>query len=328
MTGAGRFQKGMWLMQEIPVYFFTGFMDSGKTSLIHETLYDNEFGKDARNLVICCEDGDVEYEEEKLHTITGHLAMVENQEDLTKEYLEALNEKYHPQQVFLEYNGTWEVGPFLEMELPEGWVLVQSLATVDAKTFELYLANMRPMMMEQMFAADVVIFNRCTDDTPKAKFRRVVKALNRKAQIVYEREDGTIDEGDMEELPFDIHADVIDITDADYGIWYLDAMDDPKKYDKKKVHFLALVYRPESKLKRGVFVPGRFAMTCCEADIQFVGFKCKYDRAETIPHRSWIDLTAEVKYEFAMEYHGKGPVLYPISIQPTDQPEDELVYFS
>ncbi len=315
-------------MQEIPVYFFTGFMDSGKTSLIHETLYDNGFGQDARNLVICCEDGDVEYEEEKLRTITGHLAMIENQEDLTKEKLEALNEAYHPDQVFLEYNGTWEVGPFLEMELPAGWTVIQSLATVDAHTFEMYLANMRTMMMEQFFAADVVIFNRCNEDTPKAKFRRVVKALNRKAQIVYEREDGTIDEGDMEELPFDITADVIDISDADYGIWYLDAMDDPKKYDKKKVRFLALVYRPDNKLKRGVLVPGRFAMTCCEADIQFIGFKCKYDRAETIPHRSWIDITAEIRCEFALEYHGKGPVLYPVSIQPASQPEDGLVYFS
>lgn len=315
-------------MQEIPVYFFTGFMDSGKSSLIQETLYDNGFGEDARNLVICCEDGDVEYEEDKLRTINGHLAMIENEEDFTKEKLEELDEKYHPQQVFLEYNGTWEVGPFLEMELPEGWVIVQSLATVDAETFEMYLANMRSMMTEQFFSADVVIFNRCAQDTPKAKFRRVVKALNRKAQIVYERADGTIDENDMEELPFDINADVIEITDADYGIWYLDAMDDPKKYDGKKVRFLALVYRPENKLKRGVFVPGRFAMTCCEADIQFIGFKCKYNQAETIAHRSWVDITAEVKNEFAMEYHGKGPVLYPVEVKAAQAPEDELVYFS
>ncbi len=315
-------------MQEIPVYFFTGFMDSGKSSLIQETLYDNGFGEDARNLVICCEDGDVEYEEDKLRTINGHLAMIENEEDFTKEKLEELNEKYHPQQVFLEYNGTWEVGPFLEMELPEGWVIVQSLATVDAETFEMYLANMRSMMTEQFFSADVVIFNRCAQDTPKAKFRRVVKALNRKAQIVYERADGTIDENDMEELPFDINADVIEITDADYGIWYLDAMDDPKKYDGKKVRFLALVYRPDNKLKRGVFVPGRFAMTCCEADIQFIGFKCKYNQADTIAHRSWVDITAEVKNEFAMEYHGKGPVLYPVEVKAAQAPEDELVYFS
>ncbi len=315
-------------MEEIPVYLFTGFMDSGKTTLIHETLYDNEFGKDARNLVICCEDGDEEYDEAKLRTITGNLVMIENQDELTEEKLRELNETYHPEQVFLEYNGTWEAGPLLEMTLPERWVIVQSLATVDAGTFEMYLANMRAMMMEQLFPADVVIFNRCDDDTPRGKFRRTVKALNRRAQIVYERKDGTIDDRDMEELPFDLDADVIELSDADYGIWYLDASEDPKKYDGKKVRFLALVYRPEQKLKRSIFVPGRFAMTCCEADIQFVGFKCKYDRAETIPHRSWIDITAEIRYEFAMEYRGKGPVLYPVSIKPAEKPEDELVYFS
>lgn len=315
-------------MQEVPVYLFTGFMDSGKTTLIHETLYDNEFGKDAKNLIICCEDGDVEYDEEKLKTIRGHLVMLENQEELTEAKLRELDIRFQPDQVFVEYNGTWEVGSFLEMDLPSGWVLVQSLATVDADTFEMYLANMRAMMMEQMFAADVVIFNRCEEDTPRGKFRRTVKALNRKAQIVYELKDGTIDERELEELPFDIHADVIDITDADYGIWYLDAMDDPKKYDGKKIHFLGLVYRPENKMKKGVFVPGRFAMTCCEADIQFVGFKCKYEHAEKIAHRSWIDITAEVRYEFAMEYHGRGPVLYPVSIKEAQKPEDELVYFS
>ena len=106
-------------MEEIPVYLFTGFMDSGKTSLIHETLYDNEFGKDARSLVICCEDGDEEYDEAKLHTITGNLVMIEDQSDLTEEKLCELNETYRPDQVFLEYNGTWELGPLLEMTLPE-----------------------------------------------------------------------------------------------------------------------------------------------------------------------------------------------------------------
>lgn len=315
-------------MEEIPVYLFTGFMDSGKTTLINETLYENGFGKDARNLIICCEDGEEEYDEVKLHTIMGSLAMIEEQEELTEEKLNELNEKYHPDQVFIEYNGTWEVGPLQEMKMPKGWVVVQSLATVDAETFEMYLTNMRAMIMEQLFAVDVVIFNRCDDDTPKGKFRRVVKALNRRAQIVYERRDGTIDDGEMEELPFDLNAQVIEVSDEDYGIWYLDAMDHPKKYDGKKVHFLALVYRPEQKMKRGVFVPGRFAMTCCEADIQFIGFKCKYAKADEVPHRSWIELTAEVKYEFAREYHGKGPVLYPVSIKPAQKPEDELVYFS
>ena len=54
------------------------------------------------------------------------------------------------------------------------------LATVDATTFDMYLANMRTMIMEQLFRADVVIFNRCDDSTDMEKYRRNVKALNRK----------------------------------------------------------------------------------------------------------------------------------------------------
>ena len=230
--------------------------------------------------------------------------------------------------VFLEYNGTWDADLLYEMDLPEFWVIVQSLATVDAQTFEMYLTNMRTMMMEQLFKAEVVIFNRCDDNTPKSKFRGSIKAVNRPAQIVYERADGTIDERE-EELPFDLNADIIDISDADYALWFMDAMDNPKKYDHKKVRFLALVYNPaDGKLRRNVFVPGRFAMTCCVEDITFLGMKCKSDQAPQIEHKSWIRLTAEVKVEFAKEYKGVGPVLYPVSIEKAEKPADELVYFS
>lgn len=181
------------------------------------------------------------------------------------------------------------------------------------------------MIMEQLFQADVVIFNRCDDSTDKGKYRRNVKALNRKAQLVYERADGSLDERE-EELPFDISGDELEITDADYAIWYMDCLDNPKKYEGKKVSFLALVYNPD-KLKKGIFVPGRFAMTCCVEDITFIGFKCKYPDEDKIPHKSWIHITAQIKVEFAREYKGKGPVLYPISITPAEKPEDELVYF-
>ncbi len=313
---------------EVPVYLFTGFMDSGKTTLIRQTLVEEDFGEGAKTLLIACEDGEVEYDENELLKANTKLVMIEKEDDFNEITLKKLDDTYHPDQVFLEYNGTWEVATILEMKLPKNWTLVQSLATVDATTFEVYLNNMRTMIMEQLFAADVVIFNRCDDDTPKGKFRRVVKAKNRKAQIAYERADGTVDDGEMEELPYDITQDIIEITDMDYGIWYLDALDDPKKYEGKKVRFLALVYRPEGKLKKGVFIPGRFAMTCCAADISFVGFKCKYDRASEIPHRSWITITAEMKTEFAIEYKGKGPVLYAIDWQPAEKPEEELVYFN
>ena len=193
------------------------------------------------------------------------------------------------------------------------------------------MKNMRTLMQEQLFKSDVVVFNRCDDNTPKAKFRANIKNFNRPAQIVYERADGTVDDR-PDELPFDIDADVIEITDADYALWFMDVMDNYKKYNGKKVHFLGYVYNPEDgKLKKNTFVPGRFAMTCCIEDIQFLGIVAKYKDAKDMKHRSWVDITAEIKTEFMKEYKGKGPVLYPIEVKPATAPatkEDELVYFS
>ena len=316
-------------MAEIPIYFFTGFMDSGKTSLIQETIFENGFGEDnERMLIIACEDGDVEYDVDKLKAANTSIVMIENEEDFTTERLQQLQDEYRPEAVFLEYNGTWDVGNVYEMKLPKDWVIVQSLATVDATTFDMYMQNMRPMMMEQFFKAEVVIFNRCDDNTPKSRFRGSINAVNRPAQIVYERADGTIDDRE-EELPFDLNADVIEISDADYALWFMDCMEHPKKYDGKTVHFLGLVYNPQDgKLKRGVIVPGRFAMTCCVEDITFLGMMCKTSLTETPAHRSWIDLTAKIKVEFAREYKGKGPILYPVEMKPAEKPADELVYFS
>jgi len=316
-------------LAEIPIYFFTGFMDSGKTTLIQETLFENGFGDENESiLIIACEDGDEEYDEAKLAAGGAHVAFITEEEDFTTAKLKELNDTYKPEAVFIEYNGTWDVGNVYEMDMPKDWVIVQSLATIDSTTFELYMQNMGAMMREQFFKAEVVIFNRCDDNTPKAKFRSNIKSLNRPAQIVYERADGTIDDRE-EELPFDINADVIEITDADYALWFMDCMENPKKYNGKTVHFLGLVYNPEGgKLKKGVIVPGRFAMTCCVEDITFLGMMCKTGMDNPPGHKTWVDLTARIKVEFAKEYKGKGPILYPIEMKPGEKPEDELVYFS
>lgn len=314
------------MAEEIPVYLFSGFMDSGKTSLVQETLFENNFGEGAKGIIIMCEDGEKEYDEAKLATINIKLVTINSEEEFTLEKLNEINKSYLPEQVFIEYNGTWGMDKILDAPLPEGWTIVQHLTTVDSTTFDLYMNNMRAMMQEQVFASDVVIFNRTDDDTDRGHLRRTIKNINRKAQIVYERKDGTIDER-PEELPFDINQDVIELSDADYAIWYMDAMENYKKYEGKTVRFLALCYNPDH-LKKGIFVPGRFAMTCCIEDVQFIGFKCKYDRENEIAHKSWINIEAKIHVEFAREYKGKGPVLYPVSITPAQKPEDELVYFS
>ena len=51
---------------EIPVYLFTGFLDSGKTSFIQDTISDPDFLADEKTLLIACEEGECRSEERRV----------------------------------------------------------------------------------------------------------------------------------------------------------------------------------------------------------------------------------------------------------------------
>jgi len=315
---------------EIPVYLITGFLESGKTSFIKETLESEDFTSTEKSLLIACEEGEVEYEDSFLNKVNTTLALVDEADDLTSEKLEEWKKKYSPDRVLIEYNGMWQLEKIMNMELPKDWTIVQVINLVNAETFPLYLNNMRSLIMESFTNADMVIFNRCEDDTPGANYLRNIKAVNRRAAVYFETKSGKPLEVE-EELPYDINADVIEIEDIDFGVWYIDAMEESKKYDGKIVKFKGLVYKGK-KFPRGNFVPGRFAMTCCADDIAFFGFICKgakeqYEFIDELQNREWVTVTAKMRHEFNKEYMKKGPVLYPISIERTSKPEEELIYF-
>lgn len=312
---------------EILVYLFTGFLESGKTSLIQGTLEEPDFMNGEKGLLICCEEGEIEYNEELLKKTNVQLVVVEDAEDFTPEFLQKCNDTYHPDRVFIEYNGMWTVQDVIEMEMPEDWITVQVLTTIDASTFQTYMSNMGGMMVQQFTESDAVIFNRCDTDTPTAAFRRLIKANNRRAQIIYERKDGTIDNGMEEEMPFDLNADIVDISEEDYGIWYMDAIDHPEKYKNKTLRFKAIVYHPEGFPPEWI-VPGRFAMTCCVDDIQFIGFKCHCKEGGQYQTRDWINITAKAKVEYTPEYEGQGVVLEAVSVERAEKSKEEIVYFT
>ncbi len=204
--------------------------------------------------------------------------------------------------------------------------MAQVITTVDASTFDVYLKNMKSLFMEMAKDSDLIIFNRSTDGTPAASYKRNMRAVNPKAQIVFEKEDGSQLEFE-EEMPFDLDADIIDISDIDYGIWYIDAMDHPEKYDGKTVRFKGMVY-VNRNLPKGYFVPGRMAMTCCADDTAFIGFLCKSSYVDRLKSRQWITVTAKVTVEEREEYGGEtGVVLHSTNIKSDQKPEEELVYF-
>ena len=170
---------GMVMAKEIPVYLFTGFLESGKTTFIRNTLIGQDFNEGDRALLLVCEEGMEEYDAAEMASHNIMLEQIEEPEALTTDLLMQLQSRYKPELVLIEYNGTWKLDQLFSLRVPKGWTVVQIVANVDASTFDSYLNNMRAMMMEQISMANLVIFNRCTEETKRGEYRRIVKANNR-----------------------------------------------------------------------------------------------------------------------------------------------------
>ena len=309
--------------KEIPVYLFTGFLESGKTQFIAETLKEGQFKDGNKTLYIICEEGVEEIPASVLRDNMFTVVSVEDEGDISFDTFMKFDLDYNPDRVMIEYNGTWEPERVIEA-LPQGWLLAEGICTIDASTYEGYLANMKQMMTRQFTYADLVIFNRCDIAQDLPMYKRTVRAMNRRSQVVFEMKDGTVNNDVKEELPYDINADVISVEDDDYGIWYIDVFDNLENYKGKTVRFKGIVYKPK-KSRDDIFVPGRFAMTCCAADIQFVGFPCQWKEAKHLKDKTPVYVTAHIGSTETAQ--GRAPVLYADSIEITDPPEEEVVYF-
>ncbi len=311
---------------KIPVFVVHGFLEGGKTRFALETLADEYFSDGERNLVLACEEGIEEYEEEILKQANATLVMLEDKTEFNETFLAECQKKYKPTQIVLEYNCMWGMDFLRDMYMPKGWFVAQVITVVDASTFDVYLKNMKSIFMEMAKDSDLIIFNRSSDETPAAVYKRNMRAVNPKAQVVFKREDGTMLKFE-EELPFDLDAEVIEIADTDYGIWYIDAMDHPERYDGKTLRFKGMAYTGKH-LPEGYFVPGRMAMTCCADDTAFIGFLCRSSYVDRLKQRQWLTVTAKAHMEKRPEYNGEeGIVLHSTNIKKAEKPEEELVYF-
>ncbi len=316
---------------EIPVYLFMGFLESGKTSFIQDTLEEDYFNDGQRTLLFACEEGMEEYDEELLKRTNTTIVYVEEEEDFNRDFLISKVLQYYPDRVIVEYNGMWSVERMLTQMDNTPLLVFQTIVLVNGETFDLYMNNMRSLAVEMYKIAEMVIINRCTPEMPRATWRRSIKAVNRRVQVLFE----SADDDDMGEeddtLPYDVEGDEIHLEDEDYGIWFVDIMERPEIYDGKTMVMKTRVFK-SIRLPKGCFVPGRHAMTCCADDIQFIGYLCHTNHAKSstiksLKNKMWVNLTAEVRIEYNKEYGDKGPVLYAKRVEAAEPPEEELVYF-
>ena len=313
-------------MPDIPMYVFTGFLESGKTKFIQETLEDERFNTGERTLLLVFEEGEEEYDV-SAYPHKEVYEQVLDYEDLSPEMLTDLQKKYRAERVVVELNGMHLAADFY-LKTPDHWKIAQEVMFADATTFLSYNANMRQLVVDKLAGAEMLVLNRMAPGTDVMPYHKIARAVNRKIDILYEYTDGSTHYDDIEDpLPFDINADIIDIPDDDFGIWYMDCQDEPQKYTGKTVKFLAQVCQT-NRAGKNSFVPGRFAMTCCVQDIQFVGFPCSYDGYKALEQRAWVKVTAKVGYKFHNIYRGKGPVLTALSVEPAEKPLNDVVTFS
>ena len=313
-------------MVQIPVYAFTGFLDSGKTKFIQETLEDERFNDGERTLVLLFEEGE---EELDISTYPHQNVYVEvlDQQTVTTKQLQALSKKYKAQRVVAELNGMQLVGD-LYTRFPEEWVVAQEVMFADSTTFMAYNSNMRNLVMDKLMGAQMVVFNRLEPGADTMPLHKLARAASRRIDILYDYTDGTTQFDDVEDpLPFDIQAPIIQVQDEDFALWYRDVTEEPEKYDGKTVRFKcqAAMLRRE---KKGIFAPGRFVMTCCVDDIQFCGVPCIYPNADQIEPRAWYMVTAKIASQKHAVYKGEmGPVLTAISVESAEPADPDVATF-
>ena len=308
-----------------PVYVINGFLESGKTEFISFTLAQSYFQIKGKTLLLLCEEGEKEYDEALLRKSRTEVELIEDEADFTPEKLTGLEKKHKPERIIIEYNGMWN---YKNAKLPWYWNIEQQITTIDGSTFPMYYTNMRSLLAEMIRGSEMIIFNRC--DTVRDQlntYKRNIKAVNARADVIFEDSNGEIDEIFEEDLPYDLQQETIVLDNQGYGIWYLDSMDHLERYIGKKLQFVAMVLKPEN-FPKNYFVPGRMAMTCCAEDMAFLGYACEFAGAAALKQKEWVRVTATVSKEYWEDYKGEGPILHAISVEKTKAPKDEVISFT
>ncbi len=314
-------------MQEIPVYLFTGFLEAGKTKFMQGTLEDERFNSGEKTLLLVCEEGEEEYDASAFSYPNVSIHTVENESDLKAALFMQLQEELDFERVMIEYNGMWQLKN-LYAALPDNYIVYQELLFIDAQTILGYNANMRSLVVDKLSNCDAVIFNRVdTDQVDTMTLHKLVRGISRRAEIAYELTSGEVLTDDIEDpLPFDINADVIEIHDRDYALWYRDLMEEMGKYNGKTVRFKGVCAR-DKKMKDDTMVIGRHVMTCCVEDISYMPVVCVGDNLAQYANGTWLTVTARISIEKNKIYRGAGPVLYVQKLEKAVEPEEAVATF-
>lgn len=315
-------------MEDCLVYFFTGFLDSGKTTTIGEWAT-NEAFRGRKIVILSTEEGDVEYDDIEF-TDEQPVIIEKEYSEINRDLMFAIEAEHKPDVLFIEWNGSVSPAKFFdEVDVPERWALAAAVVVIDATTYGEYYKNMQTFFADYYRYCDTAVFNRVDPEVNNIpKLRGSVKSVNPGINLTFLDKGGQmLDIGNY--LPYDLSKDVCEITPDDFGLFWTDALDNVARYNGKKVKLTgqAMVYR---EFKGKAFAIQRQAYTCCSADIGQITLLCFYDVKPNFPVGQWLKVTGTVRY-FEDKQNGQTfqvPCLQVEDYAITSKPDNEIIYFS
>ena len=319
----------MQVAEDCLVFFFTGFLDSGKTNLICSWL-DGERYRGKKIAVIATEEGEEEYLDENYPDADPRPTIYQVEPDeVTFELCNKIEKDDAPDIVFIEWNGSVSPAEFFEkVDVPARWALAASIVVIDASTYQAYFKNMQAIFADYYRFADTVIFNRVSEDDNIPRLRASVKSVNPEISLNFLDMNNSIMRI-TDHLPYDLSAPVCEIKPEDFGLFYTDALDNVNRYNGKRVTLVgqALVFR---EMRGRAFALSRRAYTCCADDIGQINLLCFLEYSNNFPAGQWLKVTGQVRY-YEDDSQGQKMAIPCLTIDDyaiTSAPEDDIIYFS
>ena len=268
------------------------------------------------------EQGDEEYDKKFLKYTNSAVEYIDYK-DLTREKMQQLEDEYDPSRIIIEFNGMQNDEEFFRNGFIPEWEMAQTLTTIDGSSFRLMVANLRQFMFYHIKYAEVVIINRFSSED-LVYLRNNIKGMNQRVEIIFEDENGNVTNKINQSL-FDT-SKPLDISDIDYGLWYMDAVDNPDKYEGCQIE-LNSYYIEKVKEYENVGIFGRRAMVCCAEDVQPIAFTVIDIDPDRLEKNKYYHIKGTVKC-LDDERGYKTCVVYASEIAPQEEPADPMVYFN